>query len=85
MCCIIDIKPKSKAMNTAILVHINNPDYLTVIGYTIAGLVEEHSANPSWHCIVVDDETLCILKLTYRLSKFISIKYKDLPTYILSK
>jgi len=63
-----------------ILLHANNPDYMSIIKHT--SVIYDHDRE--WHCIYVDSETLCFLKLKYNIDPWGYKDYIGMPTFLLN-
>lgn len=62
-----------------IIVHSHHKDYSNIVG---TSHTEDYCYNHDLKCIKVDDpETLCFIKLKYRLNDITFGMYKDMPTY----
>jgi len=65
-----------------ILLHHTNRCYRTIVEHS--SVIYDYKSSPNWHCIEVDNESLCALRLIYMVSHFESDYTQDMPTYILS-
>jgi len=68
-------------MNLVVL-HSNCPHYNSIVEYS--SVIYDYAISPTWHCIEVDDESLCALTMAYMVSRFVYNLPTDMPTYILN-
>lgn len=61
-----------------IIVHSHHKDYNNIVGTCHT---EDYCYNHELKCIKVDNETLCFIKLKYRLNDITEKMYSDIPTY----